>query len=88
VPAVNRYRYSFFSYELINLQAGRAKPFDVKIKLEFKMEDYWYGFTLYEHNNNKPFFKKLYDQDLTEKDIEQITDTICEALIEQIDSRL
>jgi hypothetical protein len=52
------------------------------------MDQYWYGFRLENYNHHIPFIKKLYDQDLTNAEIDQIIDTVCNKLLEDIEHRI
>ncbi len=56
--------------------------------LAFKIDTYHYGFTLVKHNNQQPFFKKLYHQPLTPNDRREIIDVIIGEIINDIEKFL
>jgi predicted nuclease of restriction endonuclease-like (RecB) superfamily len=74
-----------FGYRLNGLVKGGVEGTDVYETLVFIMDQYWYGFRLINHNNQQPFLKKLYDDQLTGQDILQIIDLTCEHLMDNID---
>jgi predicted nuclease of restriction endonuclease-like (RecB) superfamily len=76
-----------FVYSLNGLKKGGVETFDVIIQLAYRISAYWYGFSMVNHNNQQPFFKKLYHQMLTIEDIQSICDTVCNDVIEHIEKR-
>ncbi len=76
-----------FRYRLNGLKKGGTNAFDESMELQLKLDTYSYTFTLINYNNQAPFFKKLYNQQLTDAEVAQITDTVCLKLIDNIDFR-
>lgn len=71
--------------EYEELKAPAQKSFDTNIQLNYRIDTYWYGFILVNYNNQQPFVKKLYHEQLSKKDIEFITDTIYNSVMENIE---
>lgn len=53
--------------------------------LTFRMDTYYYSFTLVDYNNQQPFLKKLYHQPLTTTDRQDIVDIIMTATMDDIE---
>jgi hypothetical protein len=62
-----------------------TENFNEYLELKFEIRDYWYGFTLVNHNNHEPFLKKLYHQSLTKQDREQIIELLMSKIMDKID---
>lgn len=56
--------------------------------LTFRIDTYHYSFTLVNYNNQRPFLKKLYHQQLTTADKQQIADIMMTAIIDDIEQFL
>lgn len=77
-----------FSYELHGLKKAGIETFDTGIQLNYIVEDFWYGFSLVNYNNQQAFVKKLYPEQLSKADIELITDTAFNSVMENIEQRI
>lgn len=53
--------------------------------LKFRIDTYYYSFTLVNYNNQQPFLKKLYHQPLTANDMQQIADLIMTVVMDDIE---
>ncbi len=78
----------YFSYHLNGFKKAGTEAFSSGFQLNFRIDTYWYGFTLINYNNQQPFIKKLYNEQLSKEDINQITDTISEFVIDNIERNL
>lgn len=74
----------YFLYRLNGLKKAATEAFSIGFQLSYKMEVYWYGFTLMNYNNQQPFIKKLYHEQLTPKDIKDIVEIVCNLVVEDI----
>ncbi|HRH49987.1 MAG TPA: PDDEXK nuclease domain-containing protein [Panacibacter sp.] len=74
-----------FSYRLNGFKKGGTEIFNEALDLKFEWQEYWYGFTLFGHNNQQPFLKKLYHQQLTKEDKQAIVDLLMVKVMDRID---
>jgi hypothetical protein len=74
-----------FSYRLHGLKKAGTESFDTGFQLHYRIDNYWYGFILVNHCNQQPFVKKLYHEQLSQEDIELITDTVYNSVMENIE---
>ena len=74
-----------FTYQLNGFKKGGANDFTETQTLRFEWREYWWGFTLINHNNNQPFIKKLYHQPITNEDQQQIIDLIMIKVMDRIE---
>ena len=74
------FRYNFFGFK----KAG-TENFGENLELSFKMDTYWYGFTLVNHNEQNPFLKKLYHKPITKEDQQLIIDLLLDKVMDRID---
>ena len=74
-----------FSYYLIGFKKAGTENFDEYLTLKFIKNKYWYGFTLVNHNNQQPFLKKLYHQQITKEDRQLIIDLLMNKVMDRID---
>ena len=77
-----------FIYEMNGFIKAGIDAFNISNHLSYKIDTYWYGFTLVNFNNQQPFFKKLYGEQLTKEDIEFITETIYSKILDDIEGQL
>jgi predicted nuclease of restriction endonuclease-like (RecB) superfamily len=83
-----RSHHQFVMYHRLNgFKKGGANSFDIIKHFTYVLDTYSYGFTLNNYNQQLPFFKKLYHQELTKEDIEFICDTIYEVILGEIEAR-
>ena len=81
---INKGRPLIFSYWFNGFKKGGTNTFGVGFQLNFKREQYWYGFDL-SNNNEQPFFKKLYHEQLTSAEIDYIVDTVYSFVLDNIE---
>lgn len=74
-----------FTYQLHGFKKAGTEDFGENQTLRFEFRDYWYGFTLINHNNQQPFIKKLYHQPITNEDQQQIIDLMLTKVMDRID---
>lgn len=81
--------YNFnFDYWLKGFKKAGTETFSISFQLNYIIADYWYGFSLINFNDQQPFLKKLYHEQLTTQDIELISDTVYNFLIDEIERRI
>ncbi len=49
-----------FFYDLWGFNKGKAECYNEHLILKISIQQYWYGFTLNNYNNDQPFLKKKY----------------------------
>ena len=79
---------NFFTYRLNGFKKSGTEAFNTGFQLNYRIDTYWYGFTLVNHNNQQPFIKKLYHEQLTSKEIEYITDTAYNNVLDDIERQV
>ncbi len=77
-----------FSYYLLGFKKAGLENYDEYLTLGFIIEDYCYGFTLHNHNNQQPFFKKLYHQGLTEEDRQYIVEVMLNKVLDRMEQTI
>jgi len=74
-----------FDYAMFGLRKAGTENYNEHISLKFWMDTYWYGFSLVNHENGQPFLKKLYHQQLTNEERQQIIDLIVTKVLDRIE---
>jgi len=74
-----------FTYILWGFKKTGTENFNEPLSLKFVMDTYWYGFTLINHNNQQPFLKKMYHQQLTEEDKNAIVELMVSKVLDRIE---
>jgi len=74
-----------FFYNFFGFKKAGTENYGEHLTLKFEMQDYWYGFTLVNHNDQQPFLKKLYHQSLNETDKQQIIDLLMSKVMDKIE---
>lgn len=74
-----------FTYQLNGFKKGGANDFVETQTLRFEWREYWWGFTLINHNDTQPFIKKLYHQPITNEDQQQVIDLIMIKVMDRIE---
>ncbi|MHB8259527.1 MAG: PDDEXK nuclease domain-containing protein [Bacteroidia bacterium] len=77
-----------FSCRLNGLKKAGTNATNTGFTLTYRTDEYWYGFTLGNFNNQQPFIKKLYHEQLTAQDKEYIIDAIYNFVIDNIESHV
>ncbi|MFM7022252.1 MAG: YhcG family protein [Flavobacteriales bacterium] len=75
----------YFSYRLFGLKKAGTADIGSGFQINFKIETYWYGFALVNYNNQQPFIKKLYHEQLTAQEIESIVETVYNFVLQDIE---
>jgi predicted nuclease of restriction endonuclease-like (RecB) superfamily len=71
----------YFSYRLHGLIPAGTEGFDTGFQLNYRIDAYWYGFIVVNHNDQQPLVKKLYHEQLSKEDIELIIDAAYNAVL-------
>ncbi|MFM7852539.1 MAG: YhcG family protein, partial [Flammeovirgaceae bacterium] len=74
-----------FDYAMFGLRKAGTENYNEHISLKFWMDTYWYGFSLVNHENGQHFLKKLYHQQLTNEERQQIIDLIVTKVLDRIE---
>jgi predicted nuclease of restriction endonuclease-like (RecB) superfamily len=74
-----------FTYHLHGFKKAGTENFGEHQTLRFEIQEYWYGFSILNHNNNQPFLKKLYHQPITEEDQQQVVDLMMTKVMDRIE---
>lgn len=74
-----------FSYRVYGFKKAGTENYGESLTLRFEIRDYWYGFTLINHNNQQPFLKKLYHQAISKEDHQLIIDLLLTKVIDKIE---
>jgi predicted nuclease of restriction endonuclease-like (RecB) superfamily len=82
---LRRNRELEFTYQLHGFRKGGAADFGEQQILRFEWREYWWGFTLLNHNNHEPFIKKLYHQPMTNEDQQQVIDLLITKVLDRIE---
>jgi predicted nuclease of restriction endonuclease-like (RecB) superfamily/cell fate (sporulation/competence/biofilm development) regulator YmcA (YheA/YmcA/DUF963 family) len=82
---LKRNRQIDFLYQLHGFRKAGPNDFGENQTLRFEWREYWWGFTLINHNNQKPFIKKLYHQPMTDEDQQQVIDLLMTKVMDRIE---
>lgn len=74
-----------FTYALHGFKKAGTENYGEHLQLNFEIQNYWYGFTLVNHNNQQPFLKKLYHQPLTKEYRNEIVALLMNKVMDRID---
>ncbi|HEY4147539.1 MAG TPA: PDDEXK nuclease domain-containing protein [Chitinophagaceae bacterium] len=74
-----------FTYALNGFKKAGTENYGEHLQLNFEIQNYWYGFTLVNHNNQQPFIKKLYHQPITKEDRNEIIAVLMNKVMDKID---
>ena len=75
----------YFNYQLCGFKKAGTDAFNTSFQLNYRIDVYWYGFTLVNYNNQQPFIKKLYGEQLTPQEIDGIVDIVYNEMISEIE---
>ena len=78
----------YFNYQLCGFKKAGTDAFNTSFQLNYRIDVYWYGFTLVNYNNQQPFIKKLYDEQLTPQEIDGIVDIVYNEMISEIEKNI
>jgi predicted nuclease of restriction endonuclease-like (RecB) superfamily len=74
-----------FNYSLKGFKKAGTENFEENLCLKLKVDSYSYSFVIENHNNQKPFLKKLYHQPITKSDIKLITELLMTKVMDKIE---
>ncbi len=74
-----------FFFNLHGFKKAGTENFGEQQVLRFQMNEFWYGFSLMHHNDNRPFLKKLYHQPITKDDRQQIIDLLMDKVMDRVE---
>ncbi len=77
-----------FNYRLNGFKKAGVNSFNASFELKFRIETYCYTFTLINHNNQQPFVKKAYHEQLSQEEIQHIGEVVYNDLVENIDRNI
>jgi predicted nuclease of restriction endonuclease-like (RecB) superfamily len=77
-----------FLYRLNGFKAGGVDTFDIVSQLVFAINQYNYGFSLSNYNNNQPFLKRVYHQQLSVADIKAICDVVVGNILLRLEDKM
>jgi hypothetical protein len=78
----------YFTFWLRGFKKAGTEAFDAGYQMNLKIDTYSYGFVILNHNNQQPFIKKLYHEQLTPAEIETIVDTVHNKVMDDIDRQI
>lgn len=74
-----------FDYAMFGFKKTGTENYNEHLSLQFIMDTYWYGFALVNHNNQQPFLKKMYHQQLTKEEIQSVIDLMISKVLDRIE---
>ncbi len=85
---VNRHMEAYFSYKLDGYKNAGVKSFNIWVQLTLYISNYWYGFSIMGYKNNQVFLKNMYHEQLTQENIQTITDSTIDYISDEIEQQL
>lgn len=77
-----------FYYNLYGFKKAGTEAFNSGYFITLIISTFWWGFSLMNYNNQQPFYKKLYHEQLDKTDIEQIVEIVYNKVIDDIEVQL
>ena len=74
-----------FHIQLEGFKKAGTEYGNASITFTFRIDTYYYSFTIVNHNNQEPFLKKLYHQPLKEQDRANISNVMMTIIMDEID---
>jgi hypothetical protein len=74
-----------FQYQLFGLKKIGTENVDAHLSIKFWMQTYWYGFSLSGHNEEQPFLKKMYHQQLTKEEMQSVLELMVSKVLDRIE---
>ncbi len=74
-----------FSYVFLRFKRGGTEDLNEHITLKFTVSSTWYGFSIINYNNQQPFLKKMYHEEITNEDQQSIIDIMVSKVLDQIE---
>ncbi len=78
----------YFSYRFNGFKKGGTEAFNTSFQLNYLIDVYWYGFALVNYDKQLPLIKKLYGEQLTPQEIEQIIEIVYNEMINEIENNI
>lgn len=72
-------------YALFGFKKTGTENVNERLSLKFVMDTYWYGFALVSYNKEQPFLKKMYHQQLTVEERQEIVDLMVSKVLDRIE---
>ena len=77
-----------FSYHLNGFIKGGTEAFNTGFQLDYRIDTYWWGFILLNYTNQQPIKKKMYHEQLSSEDIQEIVETAYNYVMDNIERNL
>lgn len=74
-----------FNYTFLRFKRGGTEDLNEHITLKFTVSSTWYDFSIVNYNNQQPFLKKMYHEDITVSDHQLIMDLMVSKVLDQIE---
>ena len=74
----------YFQFRLSGFRKAGVNAFNTSIQLNICLDEYQYGFKLINYNDQRPFMRKLYDEALSQGEIEKISEICCSQIMDHI----
>lgn len=85
---LKQFKTIIFFHNFLGLKKAGIECYNDNQSLKLEMQDYWYGFTLINYNNEQPFLKKLYHQPLSKDDVQSIVELIMTKIMDRIEENI
>ncbi|MEO6669449.1 MAG: PDDEXK nuclease domain-containing protein [Ferruginibacter sp.] len=82
-----RMEYNFY-YRLDGFKKAGIDAFNISFELRIKADVYWWGITLINYNEQQPFLKKLYGEQLTKGEMDNVIEIIKDSMLKEIDWKM
>jgi predicted nuclease of restriction endonuclease-like (RecB) superfamily len=74
-----------FQYQLFGFKKIGTENIDVPLSIKFIMQTYWYGLILSGHNQEQPFLKKMYHEQISQEEIQSVIDILISKVLDRIE---
>ncbi|MFN8342908.1 MAG: hypothetical protein U0V64_14700 [Cyclobacteriaceae bacterium] len=82
-------RELYFVYRLNGLKALGIDTFDIFLQINYLLHHpYWWGMSITNYNNNQPFLKKLYNEQLTAEEVNNVVQFLYDFVVDEIEQRI
>lgn len=78
----------YFSYRMEGFKKAGTEAFSMGFQLNWRIDTYWYGFSLVNYNNQQPIVKKLYHEQLSKEDIEIVVEVASNFVMDDMERQL
>lgn len=77
-----------FWYRLSGLKKAGAEGHEIVVSLLLDLDVYYYGFKVSNYNHDQLFVKKLYHQELSKQNVENIVEVLCMQIMDRIEQQI